>query len=35
MLYIANKTERFSFKSGFVIRVPKGLKEEWPVVLWH
>ena len=33
VLYIANKTKFFSFKSGCVLRVPKRLKEDWLVVL--
>ena len=32
-LYIANKTECFSFKSGCVIWVAKCLKEDWFTVL--
>ena len=33
MLYIANKMERFSFKSGCVVQVAKGLKEDWFIML--
>ena len=29
MLYITNKTERFSFKSGCVVWVARCLKEDW------
>ena len=32
-LYITNKTERFSFKSGRVLQVAKLIKEDWPMVL--
>ena len=34
MLYITNKTERFSFTSGCVVRVAKRLKEDWFKVFW-
>ena len=30
-LYITNKTERFSFKSGRAMRVAKLIKEDWPI----
>ena len=33
MLYITNKTERFSSKSRRVIQVAKHLKEDWCIVL--
>ena len=29
MLHICKKTERFSFKSGYVVRMAKHLKEDW------
>ena len=32
-LYITNKTECFSFKSGHAVRVVKLIKEDWPIVL--
>ena len=32
-LYITNKTERFSFKSGHALQVAKLIKEDWPMVL--
>ena len=32
-LYITNKTERFSFKSGHAMRVAKLIKEDWLIVL--
>ena len=32
-LYITNKTEHFSFKSGRAVRVAKLIKEDWPIVL--
>ena len=32
-LYITNKTELFSFKSGRAVRVTKLIKEDWPIVL--
>ena len=32
-LYITNKTELFSFKSGRAVRVAKLIKEDWPIVL--
>ena len=32
-LYITNKTEHFSFKSGYVERVVKHLKKDWFIVL--
>ena len=32
-LYITNKTECFSFKSGRAVWVVKLIKENWPVVL--
>ena len=34
-LYITNKTELFSFKSGRAVRVAKLTKEDWPIVLRH
>ena len=33
-LYITNKTEHFSFKSGCVVWVTKCLKEDWFIGLW-
>ena len=33
-LYINNKTERLSVKSGFVAWVAKHLKVDWFIVLW-
>ena len=30
-LYITNKTERLSFKSGCAVRVAKLIKEDWPI----
>ena len=30
-LYITNKTERFSFKSGRALQVAKFIKEDWPI----
>ena len=32
-LYITNKAERFSFKSGRAVRVAKRLNEDWLLVL--
>ena len=32
-LYITNKTERFSFKSGHAVQVAKLIKQDWPIVL--
>ena len=32
-LYITNKTEPFSCKSGHAMRVAKLIKEDWPIVL--
>ena len=32
-LYITNKTEHFSFKSGRALQVAKLIKEDWPIVL--
>ena len=32
-LYITNKTERFSFKTGHAKRVAKLIKEDWLIVL--
>ena len=34
-IYITNKTDRFSFKSGGAMRVAKltYIKEDWPIVL--
>ena len=32
-LYINNKTERFSFKSGHTVWVVELMKEDWPIVL--
>ena len=38
-IYITNKMERFSFKSGGAVRVAKLIKEDWPIILqlefWH
>ena len=33
-LYITNKTEYFSFRTGHDVRVSKFIKEDWPIVLW-
>ena len=33
-LYIPDKTAHFSFKSGCIVQVMKGLKEDWFIVLW-
>ena len=32
-LYITNKMELFSFKSGHAMQVVKLIKEDWPIVL--
>ena len=32
-LYITNKMEGFSFKSGHAVRVMELIKEDWPIVL--
>ena len=32
-LYITNKTECFSFKSGRAMQVANLIKEDWPIVL--
>ena len=32
-LYITNKMEHFSFKSGRAMRVAKLIKDNWPIVL--
>ena len=32
-LYITNKMECFSFKSGRAVRVAKLTKQDWPIVL--
>ena len=32
-LYITNKMERFSFKSGRAMQVAKLIKVDWPIVL--
>ena len=32
-LYITNKMERFSFKSGHAMRIAELMKEDWPTVL--
>ena len=32
-LYITNKTQRFSFKSGGAVRVAKLTKQDWPILL--
>ena len=32
-LYITNKTERFSFKSGGAMWVAKLIEEDWPIVV--
>ena len=32
-LYITNKTECFSFKSGRVVQVAKFIKEDWPIAV--
>ena len=32
-LYITNKTEHFSFKSGHAMQVAKLIKEDWVIVL--
>ena len=34
-LFITNKTECFSFKSGRAVRVAKLIKEDWPIVLQY
>ena len=34
-LYITNKTEHFSFKSGRALQVAKLIKEDWPIVLQY
>ena len=31
-LYITNKMEHFSFKSGRAVQVAKLIKEDWPIV---
>ena len=32
-LYITNKMEHFSFKSGRAMQVAKLIKEDWPIVI--